>query len=149
MHHTPTRDQFKHWTTIEVRWSEIDGYGHLNNVAYFSYFEAGRTRYILATCKDEALSGKSALQVMVNCTMNFRHEIRFPAIIDVGIAVSAIGTTSYTMQCGMFRTDTETLVADGTGKLVVVSPSTKRPMPVPEEYIRNFESLEERTIPRS
>jgi acyl-CoA thioester hydrolase len=143
-----TRDQFKHWTTLDVRWSEVDAYGHVNNVAYFTYFEAARAKYILDTNKYDALMGKSALQVIVNCTMNFRKEVRFPSTLEVGVAVDAIGTTSYSMICGMFLAGTEELVADGTGKLVILDPITKRPMIMPEDFIRTFEELEQRTIPR-
>ena len=142
------RQQFKHWTTLEVRWSEIDGYGHLNNIAYFSYFEAGRTRYILDTFGNEALDGKHPLHVMVNCTMNFRSEVHFPSQVDIGIAISAVGTTSYTMSCGMFLAQTDALVADGTGVLVLIDPAIKRPMTVPEDIIHRFEEREGRTFAR-
>jgi acyl-CoA thioester hydrolase len=150
MSHTPTctRDQFKHWTTLDVRWSEVDAYGHVNNVAYFIYFEAARARYILDTNKYDALMGKTALQVIVNCTMNFRREVRFPATLDVGVAVTSIGRTSYTMLCGMFLAGTDTLVADGVGTLVILDPVTKRPIPMPEDFIKTFEELEQHTIPR-
>lgn len=143
-----TRDQFKHWTTLDVRWSEVDAYGHVNNVAYFTYFEAARAKYILDTNRYDALMGKSALQVIVNCTMNFRKEVRFPSTLDVGVTVSEIGTTSYLMLCGMFLAGTDELVADGTGKLVILDPATKRPMPMPTDFIRTFEELEQRTIAR-
>ncbi len=142
------RQQFKHWITLEVRWSEIDGYGHLNNIAYFSYFEAGRTRYILDAFSKDALNGKHPLHVMVNCTMNFRSEVHFPSQVDIGIAISAVGTTSYTMSCGMFLAQTDVLVADGTGVLVLVDPAFKRPMAVPEEIIHRFEEREGRTFAR-
>lgn len=143
-----TRDQFKHWTTLEVRWSEVDAYGHVNNVAYFIYFEAARAKYILDTNRYDALMGKSALQVIVNCMMNFRQEVHFPSTLEVGIAVSSIGTTSYSMMCGIFLAGTNELVADGTGKLVILDPMTKRPMPMPEDFINTFEELEQRTISR-
>ncbi|MCU0426876.1 MAG: acyl-CoA thioesterase [Candidatus Kapabacteria bacterium] len=146
MKHLPTRQDFKHWTTLDVRWSEIDAYGHVNNVAYFSYFEAARTRYILETSNHDSLTGKSAWQVIVNCTMNFRREVRFPSTLDIGLAVTEIGKTSYVMQCAMFLAGSETLVADGTGKLVTLDPATKRPMAVPEEFIRAFEQMEQRSL---
>lgn len=143
-----TRDLFKHWTTLDVRWSEVDAYGHVNNVAYFIYFEAARAKYILDTNKYDALMGKTALQVIVSCTMNFRREVHFPSTLDVGVTVSAIGRTSYTMPCGIFLAGTDTLVADGVGKLVILDPTTKRPIPMPEDFIRTFEELEQRTTPR-
>ena len=39
-----------HLSTIDVRFSEIDPYGHVNHAVYVSYFEVGRTE-ALAACE--------------------------------------------------------------------------------------------------
>jgi acyl-CoA thioester hydrolase len=141
-----TRDDFFHWTPFEVRWGEIDGYGHLNNVAYFSYFEAARVRYMLDIGKYDALMGESALQVIVNCTMNFRREVRFPATLDVGVGVSKVGRTSYTVKCAMFLAGASECVADGEGTIVTLDPAQKKPMSLPDDLVAAFERREQRSL---
>ncbi|MCS6808062.1 MAG: thioesterase family protein [Bacteroidota bacterium] len=141
-----SRSDFKHWTTLDVRWSELDPYGHVNNVAYCSYFEVARTRYILDAIDCDALLGNSMWHVMVHCSMNFYREVSFPAMLDIGLRVQSVRAHSYTMQCGIFHRDADTLVADGEGKLVTVNPSTKRPMAVPDNFRRACERIEQRSL---
>ena len=146
---TYTRDQFKHWIDVDVRWGELDSYGHVNNVVYFSYFEASRARYMLDLGVADFLTGKRCLQMIVNCSMNFRREVRFPSQLDIGTRISEVRTSSYLMHCGIFFKDSEILSADGTGTIVCVSPETKRPMPIPEDFLEAMQCLEQRTFSRS
>ena len=37
-------EKFRFFTPIQVRFSDTDQLGHINNVSYFSYFEYGRDR---------------------------------------------------------------------------------------------------------
>ena len=45
--------QFRHWTPITIRFSDQDSVGHVNNVSYAAYFEAGRIDFmsrVLVSC---------------------------------------------------------------------------------------------------
>jgi acyl-CoA thioester hydrolase len=143
-----TRDQFNHWTSIDVRWGELDAYAHVNNVVYFTYFEASRTKYMMDLGVTDFFTGKRCLQVIVNCSMNFRREVRFPATLEVGTRVIEARTSSYTMHCGMFLHGSNTLTADGTGTIVCIDPATKRPMPIPDDFLQAMEQREGRVLPR-
>ncbi len=41
-------DPFKLIILIEVRFSDLDALGHVNNVTYFTYFEIARVKYLCA-----------------------------------------------------------------------------------------------------
>jgi acyl-CoA thioester hydrolase len=140
--HTYTREQYHHWTTIDVRWGELDAYQHVNNVVYFSYFEAARTRYMMDLGVADFFTGKYALQVIVSCAMNFRKEVRFPTMLEIGTRVSEVNRSSYTMHCAMFLHGTDTIAADGSGTIVCLDPTTKRPIPVPPDFFAAIERCE-------
>ncbi|TAE22343.1 MAG: acyl-CoA thioesterase [Candidatus Kapaibacterium sp.] len=135
---TYTREQFHHWTTVEVRWGELDAYGHVNNVVYFTYFEFSRTKFMTDLGLHDFFNGKKSLQVIVNCAMNFRREVRFPAMLEIGTRIAEIGNSSYVMHCGMFLKDSTTCAADGTGTIVCIDPATKRSMPIPEDFLEKI-----------
>jgi acyl-CoA thioester hydrolase len=40
-------DAFRHRTTLQVRFRDIDAFGHVNNAVFFSYLEQARIRYLL------------------------------------------------------------------------------------------------------
>jgi acyl-CoA thioester hydrolase len=146
---TTTREHFRHWMSVDVRWGELDSYAHVNNVVYFSYFEASRARYMLDLGVADFLTGERCLQMIVNCTMNFRREVRYPNQLEIGTCISEVGNSSYLMRCGIFFNNSETLIADGSGTIVCVSPITKRPMSIPEDFLEAMHRAEGRTFTRS
>ena len=40
-------DDFRHRTRVEVRFRDIDAFGHVNNAVVASYVEQARIRYLL------------------------------------------------------------------------------------------------------
>lgn len=46
--------------SIPVAWGEMDALGHVNNVAYFRYFETARVAFVLDAIASEAGSGSAA-----------------------------------------------------------------------------------------
>ena len=41
-----SKESFHFWTPVSSRFSDQDPLGHINNVAYAAYIEAGRTMFI-------------------------------------------------------------------------------------------------------
>ena len=37
--------QFKHVTPVQIRFSDVDQYGHMNNSVYFSLYDLAKTSY--------------------------------------------------------------------------------------------------------
>ena len=54
-------EKFRFFTPIQVRFSDTDQLGHINNVSYFSYFEYGRIAYLEALDLTKSLLDASQL----------------------------------------------------------------------------------------
>lgn len=54
-----------HHTTIDVRFGELDPYGHVNHAIYITYFEVGRTVALQACGVDLAGLGAEGYQLVV------------------------------------------------------------------------------------
>ena len=39
------QEKFKHRTKLDIRFVDIDAFGHVNNAHYLTYFEQARVRY--------------------------------------------------------------------------------------------------------
>ncbi len=39
-------DEFRHRTRLEVRFRDVDAFGHVNNAVFLSYIEQGRISYL-------------------------------------------------------------------------------------------------------
>ena len=42
-------------TTVAVRWSDEDGFGHVNNAAFLTYAEEGRDRLLTSLLGEESV----------------------------------------------------------------------------------------------
>ena len=98
------KDNFRFWTDVTVRFSDQDPLGHINNVAYAAYIEAGRTMFLggLITGEQHA----SFDFILANVNIDYVKEAYYPGIINVGTRVIRLGTKSITTGYGLFLKDT-------------------------------------------
>ncbi len=98
------KDNFRFWTDVTIRFSDQDPLGHINNVAYAAYIEAGRTMFLggLITGEQHA----SVDFILANVNIDYVKEAYYPGIINVGTRVIRLGTKSITTGYGLFLKDT-------------------------------------------
>ena len=95
---------------IQVRFSDIDVMGHVNNAVYLSYFEYARVQYfarLLGTTWDWNKNG----------VLLVRNEVLLTDVPEIFIYVDAIGAKSFTLSYEVKVKD----VLVTTGKSVMVS----------------------------
>ena len=99
-----SRESFKWFTTIPTRWIDMDIYGHVNNVQYYSYFDTAIAQHLIEVGKLEPNTAEIVgLVVETSCT--FRKSIGFPANVNAGIRVVRVGTSSVRYEIGLFIDD--------------------------------------------
>ena len=47
-HELPPLDLFHHRTPLQLRFSDVDVLGHVNNTVYFAFFDTGKAHYFTA-----------------------------------------------------------------------------------------------------
>ena len=108
---TVTRDQFKYWKTVEVRWGDMDAQGHVNNAVYFTYLESARVELIRKTGYKGKQAGDAEGPALVTTSCDFKRQVVYPATLDVGARVEKVGRRSFEMSYGIFVHGTDQLVA--------------------------------------
>ena len=94
-------DSYCYLEQVSTRYSDQDAMGHINNVAYAAYIEAGWLGYFLNLM---ASSGKVDLNyVLANLNIDYRAEMHFPGIIFVGVKMLRLGNSSLTTGYGLFK----------------------------------------------
>ncbi|UXH76756.1 YbgC/FadM family acyl-CoA thioesterase [Roseateles amylovorans] len=128
----PTRDRFRFFERLRVRWSEIDAQQIVFNGHYLTYFDTAVGGYWRALALPYAPTMQSLQGDLFvrKSTLEYLNAARYDELIDIGVRTDRVGTTSMTMACGVFRGD-ECLVH---GELVYVFADavTRVPKPVPE-----------------
>ncbi len=115
---------------VHVRFSDVDIYGHVNNVKYFEYFQEARIQ--LLTSQGREL-GDGFHLVVAQTDVDYRRPILFrPEPYDCRTWVSRIGSTSVVFE-SVVR-DGEQVLARARVVGVCIDNATGRPTPVPDEY---------------
>jgi acyl-CoA thioester hydrolase len=107
-----------------------DHYGHVNNVAYYSYFDTAVNGFLIeATGTD--IRDLPAIGIVAESGCRFISAISFPDTIHAGLALERLGTSSVVYAIALFRNDEDAACAVGRFAHVYVDRDTRRPVPIP------------------
>jgi acyl-CoA thioester hydrolase len=126
------RERFRVWYTVDVRWGDMDSFGHVNNAKYFTYYESARIRYFQEVGMLDHYESRRQAPAMVTTTCNFRRQARYPETLEVGIRIVKIGKSSFTHEYCIFLKDQDTVVADGTSVCAWIDYDANQSIMLPE-----------------
>jgi acyl-CoA thioester hydrolase len=118
------RERFSYFHREQIRFSDTDMLGHVNNVAYAAMVESGRIAYLRSVVP-------GLYVVMARIEIDYRAELHYPAEIDVGCALLRVGRSSIVLGNGVF--DGEVCGAAAVTTLVLIDKVTRRSTPIPDE----------------
>ena len=127
--------QFKHKTPIEIRFADIDAFGHVNNAKYLTFIEQARVKYfndIVDWLYDWSKEGI----ILAKAEINFVKPVLFRDEITVLTRCSRLGNKSFDLQYQIMRykDSEETLMADGITVMVAFDYVQKKSIVLPEEW---------------
>ena len=117
-----------------------DVFGHVNNVAYYSFFD---TAVCSALVAGGVLTWQTPDYIMVVAESGCRYhnEIAFPDVVTAGLRVAHLGGRSVRYEIGLFRGDADCASADGFFVHVCLDAATRRPAPLPPAWRVCLETL--------
>ena len=124
------RSAYRHFLAIPTRWEDNDSYGHVNNVTYYAYFDTVVNEHLIRVGGLDIGAGP-AVGLVVETRCRFHKSLTFPEVIDAGLRITRIGTSSVTYDIGIFRRGDDDPAATGLFVHVWVDRATQRPIPVP------------------
>lgn len=127
----PGLADFRTFRPMATRWMDNDHYGHVNNVAYYSFFDTAVNGWLIdATGVD--IRKLPAIGLVVATSCRFLAPLAFPDAIEVGLAVERIGRSSIVYRLGIFRAGAPQPAAFGRFVHVYVDAASRTTVPVPE-----------------
>ena len=96
-----SRAAYPHWSRVQVRFTDQDTLGHVNNVATALYLEQARCDLVYALTKPLGLAHLDVLVVKV--AIEYLAELTYPGTVEVGSRVSRIGSKSFTTTHAIFQ----------------------------------------------
>jgi acyl-CoA thioester hydrolase len=120
---------------LEVRFRDCDSFGHVNNAVYFTYFEQARALLWktlgLSGFRDTDTSGVSVILARAEC--DFRAPARFGDMLDVRLALEAIGRTSFTYGYEIVSVPDGRIIAAGRTVQVLFDYAQRTPVEIPAD----------------
>ena len=117
---------------VPTRWMDNDHYGHVNNVAYYSFFDTAVNGFLLdATGCD--IRELPAIGIVAESSCRFLKPASFPDTIHAGLQIEKRGTSSVIYRIALFRNEDDEPCATGRFVHVYVNSSTRRPTAIPAE----------------
>lgn len=130
---------------LQVRFRDIDAFGHVNNAVFFSYVELARIRYLLEVLEPEQPFDRLPL-ILARVELDYRSPITFGEEVAVDTRVERIGRTSFAMSHRMTAGPDGRLAGDVQTVLVTYDYASAQPIPVPDEWRRRIGEHEGRSF---
>ena len=121
-----------HTIQLQVRWGDMDIFGHVNNANYFRYLEQARISWFETIGAPSGSVGHGPILVAAAC--NFRIPIVYPATVEVRTYVKSLGRSSIPMyQEIVDANNPSTLYADGDSTIAWIDYQRGKSEMLPEE----------------
>jgi acyl-CoA thioester hydrolase len=140
-------------TRLEIRYGDLDPYGHVNNTVHLEFFEAVRMAYwkaLAAAAGIEELEVgdiPGARYVIAEQNIRYRAPIFFEDVVHGAARMRAVGNRSFAMDFEL-RTgenfEEGTLVAEGTAAHVFFDPVKDAVQPRPDWFLSAVAGIEGR-----
>ena len=95
---------------MQTRWMDNDHYGHVNNVAYYSYFDSAVNGYLMEATSSDTRE-LSAIGIVAETSCRFLSEVSFPDLLHIGLRLEKLGNSSVIYELAVFRGAERTLAS--------------------------------------
>ena len=124
--------QFPHWTTLPIRFRDLDPLNHVNNAIFSTYYEEARIAFIQEVNKlaSELKNGFSF--VLANLEIEFIRPVEYPNKILIGSGIKSLGNSSITSFQAIYTGDEKKLASVAEAHGVWFDLNKQRPARIPE-----------------
>lgn len=127
----PRRSAFKALRQVPTRWMDNDHYGHVNNVAYYSFFDTAVNGYLMEAAGMD-IRNMPAIGIVAESSCRFFSPVSFPDVIHAGLGIERMGARSVVYAIALFRNDEDEACAMGRFVHVYVDRESRRPVAIPD-----------------
>ena len=129
---------------MQIRFSDVDQFGHVNNSVYFSLYDLAKTTYMSDVFSTPQL--EMMVVVVANINANFLIPVFFTDKIVIETTTVHFGNKSFTLLQRAIDVETGMVKCECRTIMVVYDMATKEPVPIPEEYKRAICEYEGKTL---
>ena len=134
------RHHFPVLREVPTRWSDVDAYGHVNNVVHHAVFDTAVNAWLIESTGTDTRA-LPAIGLVVETSCRYLLELDFPAPVTAGLRLERRGRSSVTYALALWGPAHEAPAAVGRFVHVYVDRLTRRPVPPPPEVAAALDAL--------
>ena len=116
---------------VEIRFRDLDAYGHVNNASYFTIIETARVKFLQQFYPQGLESGPLFLVARASC--DFKRPLGLVEGVTVRLRASRFGRSSFYLTYQVISED-GTVHAEAETRMVCVDRESHRPTSVPRDF---------------
>ncbi len=120
---------YRHRVPVQIRFNDIDLFGHLNNSIYLQFMDLAKMRYFSQFMEGGKFSTEDLELVVVNINCNFYSPTYIHEELEVFTATASISNKSLTLEQRVVNKTTGTSSACATPSWLVSTPKRCRRHP--------------------
>ena len=136
-------NNYRNVLPLQIRFNDVDKFGHVNNTVYFQFYDTAKTDYIATVCK--GVDWERLAIVVVKIEAEFVSQIKGDDHIAGRTRIVKIGNKSFHLEQDVIDTDTQEVKSRCLSVMVLYDLERQQTIPLPDEWrkaISNYEGLE-------
>ncbi len=134
-------DGFSLKIELRIDWSEIDAFGHVNNLAILKYIQAARVSYLEAVGLMQSQIEHKIGPILASTTCQFRKPLYYPGRVIIRSTVDEIRNTSFRMR-HVVGNEAQESVAEAQDILVLYDFQKQCKIAIPKDLRDRIEQIE-------
>ncbi len=129
---------------LRIDWSEMDMFGHVNNVNYFKYIQASRVNYWEAIALVKIFEESKVGPILLSTQCQFMQPLHYPGNITIQASIEFIKTTSFGIYHQILN-DKNEVAAEAHDVIVMFDFNTNQKVVFPDHFRKRVQELEEKS----
>lgn len=134
-----TRSDYLFYLSYRTRWTDNDQYSHVNNSVYYHLFDSVVNTFLIQRCGLTSDCTQIGLVVSSHC--QFFSPVSFPQVLDLGLRVVKLGSSSVTYEVAVFEEGKDVPAVVGGYTHVFVERGSRKSTPMNEPLREGLSSL--------
>ncbi len=136
---------FHHTLPIQLRFNDVDKFGHVNNTVYFSFYDLGKTEYFASVCPERSTGRRPALSLSISKQISSNRSSH-QTISPYRLPFPKVGTKSFHLLQRVIDTKTNEIKCICKSIMVTFDLERHESMPLTEEWIEAICKYEGRDL---
>ena len=123
---------------FDLRWGEMDAFNHINNVAYFRYFECARIAYFEQTQIMSDMRKQKIGPILAETQCQYRRPLTYPDRIKVGAVIDELHSHGFMQRYAVYSSEQDAIATQGYGRIVLLDYKTQQKVAVSDALIEDL-----------